>query len=70
MIADEADYQWARQFITRHELKGRVDEVLLSPVFGKLHPRQLSEWILRDGLDVRLGLQIHKFILDPDVRGV
>ena len=48
----------------------RVDEVILSPVFGQLHPRQLAEWILRDGLDVRLGLQIHKFIWDPDAHGV
>ena len=47
-----------------------VDEVILSPVFGQLHPRNLAEWILRDGLDVRLGLQIHKFIWDPDTRGV
>ena len=51
-------------------LRGRVDEVILSPVFGQLHPRQLAEWILRDGLDVRLGLQIHKFIWDPDTHGV
>lgn len=70
VVADESDYQWACQFILQHDLKRRVDEVLLSPVFGKLHPRELSEWILRDGLDVRLGLQIHKFIWDPDMHGV
>jgi 7-carboxy-7-deazaguanine synthase len=70
VVADEIDYHWACQFILQHDLKSRVDEVLLSPAFGKLHPRELSEWILRDGLDVRLGLQIHKFIWDPDMHGV
>ncbi len=70
VIADENDYDYARAFMLQHDLGARVDEVILSPVFGQLHPRQLTEWILRDGLKVRLGLQIHKFIWDPDTRGV
>jgi len=70
VIADENDYDYARAFILQHDLGERVDEVILSPVFGQLHPRQLAEWILRDGLKVRLGLQIHKFIWDPDTHGV
>jgi 7-carboxy-7-deazaguanine synthase len=70
VVADENDYQYARDFIARHDLPGRVDEIILSPVFGELHPRQLSEWILKDNLKVRLGLQIHKFIWDPETRGV
>jgi len=70
VIADENDYRYTRDFMLQYDLRGRVDEVILSPVFGQLHPRQLAEWILRDGLDVRLGLQIHKFIWDPDMHGV
>ena len=70
VIANESDYSFARDFMLQHDLGGRVDEVILSPVFGKLHPRQLTAWILRDGLDVRLGLQIHKFIWDPETHGV
>jgi len=70
VIADENDYSFARDFMLQHNLAARVDEVILSPVFGKLHPRLLTEWILRDGLDVRLGLQIHKFIWDPETHGV
>jgi 7-carboxy-7-deazaguanine synthase len=70
VVADENDYRYARDFMREHDLHSRVDEVILSPVFGRLHPRQLSEWILADRLDVRLGLQIHKFIWDPDTRGV
>src|SRR5208282_457388 len=70
VIADENDYRYTHDFMLQYDLRGRVDEVILSPVFGQLHPRQLAEWILRDGLDVRLGLQIHKFIWDPEARGV
>jgi 7-carboxy-7-deazaguanine synthase len=70
VVQDESDYCYAREFIERHQLLQRVGEVILSPVFGQLLPRRLAEWILRDGLDVRLGLQIHKFIWDPDAPGV
>ena len=70
VIADEIDYSFARDFMLKHDVGKRVAEVILSPVFGKLHPRQLTEWILRDGLEVRLGLQIHKFIWDPETHGV
>jgi len=70
VILDENDYRYACDFAAQHDLHRRVDEIILSPVFGKLPPRQLAEWILRDGLDVRLGLQIHKFIWDPEARGV
>ena len=70
VILDEADYRYARDFLDKYELRKRVDEVIFSPVFGQLPPRNLAEWILRDGLEVRMGLQLHKFIWDPDARGV
>ena len=59
------------------DLATRVHQVLFSPVFpdpaGKwdgLNARDLAEWILADGLPVRLGLQLHKFIWDPAMKGV
>jgi 7-carboxy-7-deazaguanine synthase len=70
VILDERDYLYAREFFDQHRLRERVNEVIFSPVFGQLQPRQLAEWILRDGLEVRLGLQLHKFIWDPEMRGV
>jgi 7-carboxy-7-deazaguanine synthase len=70
VIQDENDYQFASRFLADHGLLGRVDEVLFSPVFNQLAPQKLAEWILRDGLQVRLGLQLHKFIWDPEMRGV
>ncbi len=70
VILDERDYRYAQTFIEEHKLRALVDELIFSPVFGQLHPRALAEWILRDGLEVRLGLQLHKFIWDPDASGV
>ena len=70
VIADETDYRYACDFMAAQELGKRVDEIILSPVFGQMPPRQLAEWILRDGLRVRMGMQIHKFIWEPQARGV
>jgi 7-carboxy-7-deazaguanine synthase len=62
VLADRDDYQWAREVISNQYLKTRVKEVLMSCVFGKLDPRNLVEWILSDGLAVRVQLQLHKYI--------
>ena len=77
VISTRRDYEFAREFTTQHELARRVKQVLFSPVFedpaGKwqgLEPREVVEWILADGLPVRLGLQLHKFIWDPATKGV
>jgi len=69
VILDENDYRYACEFVDNYNLRSRVGEVIFSPVFGQLAPRQLADWILRDGLEVRLGLQLHKFIWEPDARG-
>ncbi len=70
VIQDRADYDFAKQVVKRHHLAGRCAGVLFSPVHGVLAPAQLSEWILADRLDVRLQLQVHKYIWAPDTRGV
>ena len=82
VLSDRADYEFAREFTRRHDLEKRVNSVLFSPVFRKnptserdasncrLDPRLLAEWILEDKLNVRLGLQIHKFIWEPATKGV
>jgi len=77
VLSTRRDYEFAREFTLQHGLAGRVNQVLFSPVFedpqGKwpgLEPRTLVEWILEDGLPVRLGLQLHKFIWDPATKGV
>jgi 7-carboxy-7-deazaguanine synthase len=70
VIKDRADYEYARDVVRRHDLPRRVNAVLFSPVHGALDPKQLSEWVLADHLDVRLQLQVHKYIWDPNTRGV
>jgi 7-carboxy-7-deazaguanine synthase len=82
VIADRQDYEFARDFTRQHGLEDKVGSVIFSPAFRKepstqrdasncqLDPCQLTEWILEDGLTVRLGLQIHKFIWEPATKGV
>ncbi len=61
LIADRADYDWACQQLTQHRLAD-LCPVLLSPAQGSQDARQLAEWILQDGLPVRLQLQLHKLL--------
>jgi 7-carboxy-7-deazaguanine synthase len=77
VLSTRRDYEFARDFTREHALATQVKQVLFSPAFadpnGKwpgLEPRQLVEWILADGLPVRLGLQLHKFIWHPATQGV
>lgn len=62
VILDKADYDWARFKISEFDLTARVKEVLFSPVYESLKPVQLAEWILEDGLEVRLQVQLHKLL--------
>ncbi len=82
VLASREDYEFARAFVREHRLDWRVAGVIFSPAFRKdaagergtshclLDPRELADWILADGLQVRLGLQIHKFIWTPESKGV
>ena len=70
VLADRADYEFAREVIAREHLADRCGAVLLSPVHGELALKPLAEWILADRLPVRLQVQLHKYIWDPQTRGV
>jgi 7-carboxy-7-deazaguanine synthase len=77
VLASRRDFEFAREFAAEHRLAERVRQVIFSPVapdpegrWPGLNARELAEWILADGLSVRLGLQLHKFIWDPAMRGV
>ena len=82
VITDRGDYEFARDFIRQYALEDCARSVLLSPAFNKapstarstencvLDPRELVEWMLADGLDARLSLQIHKYIWEPQKKGV
>jgi len=82
VLSGRKDYEFARDFTAQHRLAQRVHAVLFSPAFRKdaagardsshclLDPRDLAEWMLADNVSARLGLQLHKFIWDPAVKGV
>jgi 7-carboxy-7-deazaguanine synthase len=82
VLSTRADYEFARDFTRQHNLASRVNAVLFSPAFRKdatgardsshclLDPQVLAEWMLADDVSARLGLQLHKFIWDPAVKGV
>ena len=82
VIASRTDYEFAREFIREHGLNGKGASVILSPAFRRdaagsrdvshclVDPRDLAEWMLADGVNARLGLQIHKFIWEPSLKGV
>lgn len=70
VITDRADYEYARDVVTRHDVAGRCNAVLFSPVHGVQDAKTLAEWVLADRLPVRVQLQTHKFIWDPHTRGV
>jgi len=82
VLSDRSDYEFAREFVACHGLVSRLNAVLFSPAFSKeaagardtahclLDPRELAEWMLADNVPARLGLQIHKFIWDPAMKGI
>jgi len=82
VISNRSDYEFARNFILEQAIGEKAGSILLSPAFSKtpspertaenclLNPRELVEWMLADGIDARLSLQIHKFIWEPQKKGV
>jgi 7-carboxy-7-deazaguanine synthase len=70
VINDRVDYEYARDAIARYGIAARAAAVHMSPVHGAMEPKTLSEWVLADRLEVRVQLQIHKYIWPADTRGV
>ncbi len=69
VLTDRADYEWSKEIVERYRLLERC-HVLFSPAYGILHPQALAKWLIEDRLNVRLNLQLHKYIYGADVRGV
>ena len=70
VMGSREDYEWSREKVQQYNLSSRCHAVLFSPIFGRIDPRQIVEWVLADNLDVRFQLQMHKFIWNPTQRGV
>lgn len=69
VIGDREDYEWSKEIIDKYKLNEKVT-VLMSPVFDKVQNIDLTTWILRDRLNVRFQVQLHKYIWSPEMRGV
>jgi 7-carboxy-7-deazaguanine synthase len=70
VIGSREDYLWSKEKIQQFDLAARCGTVLFSPIFGRIEPRAIVEWMLEDRLQVRFQLQMHKFIWEPETRGV
>jgi 7-carboxy-7-deazaguanine synthase len=70
VIGSREDYEWSREQVERYALTKQCRAALFSPIFGRIDPREIVEWILVDKLPVRFQLQMHKFIWTPTTRGV
>lgn len=70
VIGSREDYDWVKEIMVKYDLVNKVEQVLLSPVFDKVENIELAEWILQDKLKVRFQLQMHKYIWNPETRGV
>lgn len=69
VVGDRADFDWALDLIREYGLEGSVG-LLVSPVWEAVSPRELTEWVLASGVDIRVQIQLHKLIWDPQTRGV
>ena len=70
VIADRGDWEFAQETIKEHDLENRARAVLISPAWGLVDLKDLAKWVAESGLNVRLQLQLHKYIWGPDVHGV
>lgn len=70
VVADRVDFEFALETIRKYQLPDRARAILISPVWGQVDLEQLANWISESGLNIRLQLQLHKYIWGPEARGV
>lgn len=67
VIGSREDYLWAKEFV---QTNVPISKLIFSPSWESVSPRDLTEWIVEDRLNVQVGIQIHKIIWDKDTQGV
>jgi 7-carboxy-7-deazaguanine synthase len=70
VVADRSDWEFAVDVIARYQLEERAKAILISPAWGQIDLQELADWIVQSGLNVRMQLQLHKYIWGADVHGV
>jgi 7-carboxy-7-deazaguanine synthase len=70
VIANQCDWEFAQEVIARYDLIKATKAVLISPAWAEIDLKELADWIASSGLEIRLQLQLHKYIWGPEARGV
>lgn len=70
VLCSRNDYEWSKSCVRQRQLEGRGIPILFSPAWGRISPSDLSRWLLEDRLNVRLHLQLHKYIWGDAAVGV
>jgi 7-carboxy-7-deazaguanine synthase len=70
VVADRSDWDYAQTVIKKYDLQTRARAVLISPAWEQIDLRDLANWVAQSGLNIRMQLQLHKYIWGPEVRGV
>jgi 7-carboxy-7-deazaguanine synthase len=70
VVANRADWDFARGIIENYQLESRAKAVLISPAWGQINLKDLADWIVVSKMNLRMQLQIHKYIWGPDIHGV
>jgi len=70
VVASRTDWEFAVDVIARYQLEERAKAILISPAWGQIDLQELANWIVQSGLNVRMQLQLHKYIWGADVHGV
>jgi len=70
VVADRADWDFARKVVGEYDLEKLASSILISPAWEQIDLQELANWIVESGLNARMQLQLHKYIWGPDVHGV
>jgi 7-carboxy-7-deazaguanine synthase len=70
VIVDRTDWDYAQTVIQKYDLEKRARAVLISPAWDQIDLQSLADWVSQSGLNVRMQLQLHKYIWGPEARGV
>jgi len=70
VVVDRGDWEFAKEIIESYQLQERTKAILISPAWGQIDLQELADWVAGSGLNVRMQLQLHKYIWGPEARGV
>jgi 7-carboxy-7-deazaguanine synthase len=70
VVADRVDWDFARKVVADYDLESRAKSILISPAWEQIDLEELANWISESCMNVRMQLQMHKYIWGPDVHGV